>query len=184
MRKVIASINVTLDGFCDHTAGIVDDELHQKTNELLRSADTMLFGRVTYQLMESAWPLIVKNPTGVKAVDEFAVLIDKMSKIVFSKTLKTVEWKTASVAKGDIEEEVINLKQQPGKNILVGGATIMMKLMQLGLIDEFWLWVHPIILGHGLPLFKNITDRIDLKLLETKILGSGVVVLCYEQKKK
>ena len=184
MRKIIASINVTLDGFCDHTAVIADEELHQNANRLLRNADTMLFGRVTYQLMESGWPPIVKNPTGVKAIDEFAVLIDNMPKIVFSNTLKNVEWKNTTLAKGDIEEEVIKLRQQPGKNILVGGPTIIIKLMQMGLIDECQFCVQPIVLGHGLPLFKNITDRIDLKLLETKTYRSGVVALCYERIKK
>ncbi len=106
MRKLIASINITLDGFCDHTAVIADDELHQNANELLRSVDTVLFGRVTYQLMESSWPPVVKKPTGIKSVDEFAVLIDNISKIVFSNTLKNVEWKNTKLAKEGIKEEV------------------------------------------------------------------------------
>jgi dihydrofolate reductase len=116
MRKLISSINITLDGFCDHTAVIADDELHQNANELLRSVDTVLFGRVTYQLMESSWPPIVKKPTGIKSVDEFAVLIDNIQKIVFSNTLKHVDpiaigWKNNKLAKGDIKEEVLKLKQ-------------------------------------------------------------------------
>jgi len=95
MRKLIAAINMTLDGFCDHTAMIADEELHQHYNELLRNAGTLIYGRITYQLMESYWPSVVKNPTGIKSMDEFAVAIDNIPKIVFSNTLKNVEWKTA-----------------------------------------------------------------------------------------
>ncbi len=180
MRKVIASINITLDGYCDHEVGIVDEELHQNVNELFRNADTAVFGRVTYQLMEDGWPPIVKRPIGNKAIDEFAVLIDNISKIVFSNTLKEVEWRNTRLATGTLEEEVLNLKQQPGKNILVGGPGIIIELMELGLIDEYQLYVHPIVLGKGNPLFKNITKRLNLHLLKTKVLGTGVVVLYYE----
>lgn len=180
MRKLISSINVTLDGFCNHTAVIADEELHQNANELLKSIDTILFGRVTYQLMESSWPPIVKNPTGIGSVDEFAVLIDNIAKIVFSNTLTNVEWKNTKLAKEGIREEVLKLKQQPGKNILVGGPTIIITLMKLGLIDEYQFCVQPIILGSGLPLFKNIQETIYLKLLRTKTLGSGVVIFYYE----
>lgn len=183
MRKLIASLNITLDGFCDHTLVIADEELHQNANELFKNADTILFGRVTYQLMERSWPLIAKNPTGIKAVDEFAILIDDISKIVFSNTLNKVEWKNARLAKKNIKEEVIDLKQSRyngNKNILVGGPTIIITLMKLGLIDEYQFCVQPIISGSGLPLFKNIKDRIDLKMVKTKTLGSGVVILIYE----
>ena len=102
MRKLIAAINMTLDGFCDHTAGIADDELLQHYNELLSNADTLLYGKITYQLMESYWPNVVKKPTGNKPTDEFAVLIDNISKIVFSRTLENVDWKNVKLAKGDI----------------------------------------------------------------------------------
>jgi dihydrofolate reductase len=156
MRKLIAAINMTLDGFCDHTAMIADDEIHQHYNELLSNADTLLFGRITYQLMESSWPTVVKNPTGNKPMDEFAVLIDNISKIVFSRTLKNVDWKNAKLAKGGIKEEVLELKQQAGKNILAGSPSLIVALTQLDLIDEYQLGVQPIILGNGLPLFKNI----------------------------
>ncbi len=175
---------MTLDGFCDHTAGIADDELHQHYNELLSNADTLLYGRITYQLMESYWPTVVKNPTGNKPMDEFAVLIDNIPKIVFSHTLKNVDWKNAMLAKKDIKEEVLELKQQSGKNILVGSPSLIVALMQLDLIDEYQLCVHPVILGNGLPLFKNINDRINLKLLKTKTFGSGAIVLYYEPAKK
>src|SRR3954463_2799454 len=112
MRKLIAAINMTLDGFCDHTAMIADDEIHQHYNELLRNSGVLLYGRITYQLMESYWPTVVKNPTGNKPTDEFAVIINDIPKIVFSHTLKNVDWKTAKLAKGNIQEEVLQLKQQ------------------------------------------------------------------------
>ena len=128
MRKLIAAINMTLDGFCDHTLMIADDEIHQHYTELLNSADTLLYGRITYQLMESYWPTVVKNPTGNKPADEFAVIIDDISKIVFSHTLKNVEWKNAKAAKRGIEEEILELKQQPGKDILVGSPSLIIAL--------------------------------------------------------
>jgi len=180
MRKLIAAINMTLDGFCDHTAVIADDELHQHYNELLSNAGTLLYGRTTYQLMESYWPAILKNPTGNKPTDEFAVLIDNVSKIVFSRTLKNVEWKNTKLKKEVIKEEILELKQQAGKNIFAGSPGLIVALTQLDLIDEYQLCVHPVILGNGLPLFKNIKDRINLKLINTKIFGSGSVVLYYE----
>ena len=182
--SVIATINMTLDGFCDHTAGIADDELLQHYNELLSNADTLLYGRITYQLMESYWPAIVKNPTGNKPQDEFAILIDNISKIVFSRTLKNVAWKNVRLAKRGIKEEVLELKQQTGKNILAGSPSLIVTLTQLDLIDEYQLCVHPIILGSGLPLFKNVKDRVNLKLLKTKTFGCGAVALYYEPTKK
>lgn len=187
MRKLIASINMTLDGFCDHTAVIADEELHENANELMKTVDTILFGRVTYQLMEKGWPPIVKKPTGIRSMDEFAVLIDNISKIVFSKTLGNVKWKNTRLAKEGIKEEVLELKQsgtKTSKNILVGSPSIIVKLMQLNLIDEYQFSIQPIVLGRGLPLFKNISERIDLKLLKTKTLGSGVVIHYYVPAKK
>ena len=184
MRKLIAAINVTLDGFCDHTAMTADEEIHQHYNELLRNAGTLIYGRITYQLMESYWPSVVKNPTGIKPTDEFAVLIDNISKIVFSRTLKHVEWKNTKLKKEVIKEDLLELKQQAGKNILVGSPGLIVKLTQLDLIDEYQLCVQPIILGNGLPLFKNIKDRINLTLLKTKTFGCGAVTLYYEPTKK
>jgi len=185
MRKVIAAINMTLDGFCEHTALIADDEIHQHYSELLSSTGTLLYGRITYQLMESYWPTVVKNPTGIKSTDEFAVAIDNIPKIVFSRTMKNVEWKTAKLAKGGIKEEVLELKQQAGKDILVGSRSLIVTLMNLNLIDEFQLCVQPIILGNGsIPLLKNINDRINLKLLKTKTFRCGAITHYYEPAKK
>ena len=184
MRKLIAAINMTLDGFCDHTAVIPDDELHQHYNELLSDADTLLYGRITYQLMESYWQSFIKNPTGNKTENEFAVLIDNISKIVFSHTLKNVDWKNTKLKKEIIKEEILELKQQAGKNILAGSPSLIVALGQLDLIDEYQLCVHPIVLGSGLPLFKNVRDRINLKLLKTKRFGCSAVTLYYEPAKK
>jgi dihydrofolate reductase len=178
MRKIIAAINMTIDGFCDHTAGIPDDELHQHYNELLSNAGTILFGRITFQLMEY-WATVAKNPTGNKSIDEFAVTMDNIPKIVFSRTLKNVDWKTAKLAKRDLKDEVQELKQQTGRTILVGSRSLIITLLNLGLIDELQLCVQPILLGSGLPLFKDIKDGINLSLLQTKTFGSGAAVLYY-----
>ena len=183
MRKLIAAINMTLDGFCDHTAMIADDELHQHYNELLSNAGAVIYGRITYQLMESYWPTVVKNPTGNKPTDDFAVLLQDIPKIVFSHTLNNVEWKNARLAKKDVNEEVLDLKQQPGKDIFVGSPSLIVALTKLNLIDQYQLCVHPVIIGNGLPLFKTINDII-LKLLKTKTFNSGSIVLYYEPAKQ
>jgi dihydrofolate reductase len=187
MRKIIAAINVTLDGFCDHTAGVADDETHQHYNELLKSLDTLIYGRITYQLMESYWPSVVKAPTGNKPTDEFAVLIDNISKIVFSRTLKSVDWKNTTLKKEINKEEILELKKAGNggsKDILVGSPSLIVAFTQFGLIDEYQICIHPVVLGSGLPLFKNIKDRVDLKLLKTKTFGCGAVVMYYEPVKK
>jgi dihydrofolate reductase len=180
MRKLIAAMNMTLDGFCNHTAMIADEEIHQHYTDLLNSADTLLYGRITYQLMESYWPSVVENPTGRKPMDDFAIAIDNISKIVYSRTLQHVDWKNSILKKEIIKEEISALKQQAGKNILAGSPNLIVALAQLDLIDEYQLGVQPTVLGSGLPLFKNISDRINLKLLKTKTFGCGAVVLYYE----
>ena len=184
MRKLVAAMNMTLDGFCDHTVMIADDEIHQHYNELLKSGDTLLYGRITYQLMESYWPTVVKNPTGNQPIDEFAVLIDDISKIVFSRTLKKVGWKNSKVAKKSIPEEISELKQRPGKDILVGSPSLIVATMNLNLVDEFQISVQPTIAGGGLALLKDINHRINLKLLKTKTFGCGAVTFYYEPGKK
>jgi len=174
---------MTLDGFCDHTAIIPDEEIHQHYTELLSEADAILYGRITYQLM-GFWQHLVKNPSGEKTMDDFAMAIDKVPKIVFSHTLKNVEWESAKLANRAIEEEVLELKQQLGKDIFVGSRSLIIHLMKLNLIDEYQLCVHPVIAGNGLPLFENINDRTILKLIKTKIFSSGAVNLYYEPAKK
>ena len=179
MRKLIAAINMTLDGICDHTAGIPDDEIHQHYADLLSNADTILYGRITYQLMEY-WRTLLENPSDEKSMNDFAIAIDKIPKIVFSHTLKNVEWESAKLANRDIEEEVLELKQQSGKDILVGSRSLIIQLMKLNLLDEFQLCIYPVIAGTGLPLFENIKDRTVLKLIKTKTFSGGAVTLYYE----
>ena len=183
MSKLIAAINMTLDGFCDHTAGIPDDEVHQHYTDLLSNADTILYGRITYQLMEY-WRTLLENPSDEKSMNDFAIAIDKIPKIVFSHTLKNVEWESAKLANRDIEEEVLELKQQSGKDILVGSRSLIIQLMKLNLLDEFQLCIYPVIEGTGLPLFEHIKDRTLLKLIKTKTFSGGAVMLYYEPTKK
>jgi len=183
MKKIIAAINMTLDGFCDHTAIIPDEELHQHYADLLRTADTVLYGRITFQLMEY-WRTVVENPSGKKAMDEFALIMDNVPKIVFSHTLKNVEWKSAKLANRAVEDEVLELKQSRNggsKDIFVGSRSLIIQLMKLNLIDEYQLCIHPVVAGSGLPLFENLNDRTVLKLLKTKIFNSGAIILYYKR---
>jgi dihydrofolate reductase len=183
MQKLIAAINMTLDGVCDHTALVADDEIHLHYSELLSNADSIIYGRITYQLMEY-WKTVLENPTGNKATDKFAQIIDKIPKIVFSRTLKNVDWETAKLADGDIKQVVLELKQQVGKDILVGSPSLIVTLMNLNLIDELQLCVQPIIAGKGMRLLENIDDRIELKLLKTKMFtSSGSIILYYQPTK-
>jgi dihydrofolate reductase len=179
MRRVIAAINMTVDRFCDHTAGIPDEELHDHYSDLLANAGTILYGRITYQLMQY-WQEVLSNPTGKRSMDRFAETIDRIPKVVFSRTLKDPGWESARLAKRELREEVLALRQEEGKDILVGSPGLIVSLTQLGLIDEYQLCIHPVIIGKGLPLFKNITEKIMLKLLKTKTFGSGAIVLYYE----
>lgn len=178
MRKLIAAINMTLDGFCDHTAIIPGEEMHQHYADLLRNADMILYGRITYQLMEY-WRDVVKNPTGDKAEDDFALAMDNIPKLVFSHTLKKIDWDTATLANRDLLEEVVALKKQPGKDILVGSPSLIVAATKLHLINEYQLCVHPVIAGSGLPLFKNISEKITFKLSKAKNLGFGAIILYY-----
>ncbi|GAB1452486.1 dihydrofolate reductase family protein [Draconibacterium sp.] len=181
MRKLIAAINMTLDGFCDRTAGIPDEEIHQHYTELLGHGDTILYGRTTYQLMEF-WRTLLQNPSEEKSMNDFAKAIDKIPKIVFSRTIKNVEWESATIAKHDLKDEVLELKKQSGKDIFVGSRSLIVQLIQLDLIDELQLCVHPVVIGNGLPLFENLQANVTFKLLKTKIFGGGAVILYYGPK--
>lgn len=183
MSKLIAAINMTLDGFCDHTAVDPDQEIHQHYADLLNSAGTALYGRITYHLMEY-WRSVLDNPTGNKATDEFASTIDRLPKVVFSRTLKKLDWKTARLANKDIEAEVIELKQQVGDDILACSPGLIVALTKLHLIDEYQICIHPVVAGTGLPLFKNIDQKIKLQLVKTKTFKSGAVILYYEPAQK
>lgn len=138
MRKVIAAINTTIDGVFDHTAGIPDEEIHQHYTALLENADIIAYGRITYQLMQY-WQTLLKNPSGEKTTDEFAVAIDKIQKLVFSHKLKDTGWNTATLVTRPLEEMISRLKQQPGNNILIGSRSLIMQLMKADLIDELQL---------------------------------------------
>lgn len=170
---------MTLDGFCDHTAGIPDEEIHQHYTELLSQGDAILYGRTTYQLMEF-WRTLLENPSTEKSMNDFAAAIDKIQKIVFSRTIKNVEWESATLAKRELKEEVMELKQQSGKDIFVGSRSLIIQLINLGLIDEFQLCIHPVVAGKGLPLFENINDRTIFKLVKNKTFQNGAIILYYQ----
>jgi dihydrofolate reductase len=178
MRKVIAAFNTTIDGNCDHTAGIADEELHQHYADLLDNAGVILYGRTTYQLMQY-WQTLLKNPSGEKASDDFAKAIDKIPKIVFSRNLKNTDWETAEIATNPIEVVIQKLKQQPGKNIFIGSRSLIIQLMNFNLIDELQLCIQPVIAGKGLSLFENINDRTIFKLKKTKSFINGAIILYY-----
>ena len=178
MRKVIAAINMTIDGVCDHTAGIPDKEIHDHYARLLDDADVILYGRKTYELMQF-WQTLLKNPLGEKSMDDFAVAIDRVPKTVFSRTLNNTGWESATLASKPLEETVQELRQQQGKNIFIGSRSLILQLMRLDLIDEFQLCVHPVVAGKGMPLFENI-DRTVLSLKKTKTFSGGAVTLYYE----
>lgn len=179
MKKVIAAFNMTLDGVCDHTAGIATEELHQHYSELVNNAGIILYGRTTYQLMQF-WQTLLHNPSGKKSMDDFAISINKIPKLVFSNTLKETDWQSAEIAKRPLAEEVLELRQQSAKDILVGSRSLIIQLLNSHLIDEFQICVHPVIAGKGLLLFEQIKDRIVLRLNKTKSLNSGAIVLYYE----
>lgn len=182
MRKVIAALNTTIDGNCDHTVGIADGEIHQHYTVLLDKAGVILYGRTTYQLMEF-WRTFLENPSEEKSMNDFAMAIDKVQKIVFSRTLKNVDWKSARLANRNLEEEVLELKQQSGNDIFVGSRSLIIQLMNLNLIDELQLCIQPVIAGKGLSLFEDINDRTIFKLKKTKNFTNGAIILYYEPTK-
>lgn len=185
MRKIVAALNLTVDGFCDHTVLTADEEIHQHYTDLLTGADAILYGRITYQLMQY-WQPMVKNPTGEKSKDDFAMAIDKIPKLVFSHTMKNTDpkatgWDSAKLSNQPVDKTVLELKQKPGRDILVGSRSLIVSLTNLNLIDEYQLCVHPVVVGKGLPLFENLNDRTVLKLTKTKLFKSGAILLYYER---
>lgn len=170
---------MTIDGYCDHTSGIPADEIHYHYAAMLEETGVILYGRTTYQLMEY-WRDILKNPTGEKHMDDFAAAIDRVPKLVFSRTLKNVDWASARLATRSLEEEVVELKKQTGKDIYVSSPSLIVQLTNLGLIDEYQLCIHPVIAGGGLILFRDIKGKHLLKLTKTKVFDFGGVILYYE----
>ncbi len=179
MKKVIAAFNMTLDGVCDHTTGIADEDLHKHYSELIDNGGIILYGRTTYQLMQF-WQELLKKPSGEKSRDDFAISIDKIQKLIFSNTLKDTGWDSAKLAKRPLDEEILELKQHAEKDILVGSRSLIIQLLNSNLIDELQICIHPIIEGKGLLLFDQIKNRIMLKLIKTKLLSSGATVFYYE----
>ena len=177
MRKLIYAINVTLDGCCDHTKQFVDDETHEYFTHLLRDADLQVFGRKTYELMVPYWPDVLKDQSATKADTDFAKAFDSLNKIVFSRSLADVEDKNTRIVRTDLQGEILKLKQEPGKNILVGGVDIASQLIQLGLVDEYLFVVGPIIAGEGRRLLEGVSlpKKLQLKLVDSKIFKSGCV---------
>lgn len=177
-RPLRYSINVTLDGCCDHREMIADEDLHRHAMETLLQADALLFGRVTYQMMEAAW----RQPAPAGAMPDwtepFARTIDAARKYVVSSTLPRVDW-NAELVQGDLQTAVQRLKQEPGKGLLVGGVTLPQALAELGLIDEYEIVMHPRFAGRGPTLFAGLSHHVDLKLVGRLELGSGAVALRY-----
>ena len=182
MRNVIFAINTTLDGCCDHTKFRPDEETFEYITQLMRDADTFVYGRKTYQLMVPYWPDVAKNPSGETKEDiEFAQAFNSMKIIVFSKTLDKAEGKNTEIVRTNIKDEILKLKQEQGKNILTGGVAIPSQLAELGLIDEYRFVVHPIVIGEGRRLFEgiNLQEKLQLKLVESTVFKSGCVALRY-----
>jgi dihydrofolate reductase len=183
MRNVVFAVNTTLDGCCDHTKFRPAEETFEYITQLLRDADTFVYGRKTYQLMVPYWPDIAKNPSGETKEDvEFAQAFDAVKKIiVFSKTLNKAEGKNTEILRTNLKDEILKLKQEQGKSILTGGADIPSQLAELGLIDEYRFVVHPIVIGEGRRLFEgiNLQEKLQLKLVESTVFKSGVVALRY-----
>ena len=182
MRPLRYSINVTLDGCCDHREGIADEELHRHAAENIAEADALLFGRVTYEMMEAAWR--GPAPAGARPdwMEPFARTIDAAKKYVVSSTLDRVDW-NAELVRGDLGKAVQQLKRESGKGLFTGGVKLPLALAELGLIDEYEFVVHPRIAGHGPTLFAGLTKRIDLKLVSRLEFGSGAVAMRYEPRK-
>ena len=179
MRNVIYAINVTLDGCVDHVPQSVDDEKLEYFTHLVREVDLQLFGRKTYQLMVPYWPDVLKNPSETKADREFAQAFESTKKIVFSRSLEGVEDKKTRIVRTDLRDEILKLKREQGKNILVGGVSIPSQLIELGLVDEFRFVIGPDIAGEGRRLMEGVSQakKLQLKLVESKIFKSGGVAL-------
>jgi dihydrofolate reductase len=192
MRKIITTTWVTLDGFIAGSNGemdwigeIYDDAMSTYENDLVGSADTLLLGRVTYQSFAGSWPHVPDNPNASEDEKAYARQLNAMRKLVFSRTLESVEWNNSTLLKEVVTEDIEKLKQEPGRDMVIyGSASLVQTLTNLGLIDEYQILVHPVILGSGKPLFQNIKDQVKLKLVDTKTHPSGVVILYYQLRKE
>ncbi len=181
MRNVVFGINVTLDGYCDHTTQFADEETHEYWTDILRQAGPLVYGRKTYELMVPFWPEVAKMQSATKALNEFARVFDSIKRVVFSRTLDSVDDKNTRIVHTDLRDEILKLKQEQGKNILVGGVDIPSQLIQLGLVDEYRFVIGPVIAGEGRRLLDGVSlpEKLKLKLVESKIFKSGCVALHY-----
>ena len=181
MRNLIFDINITLDGCCDHTKGIADAEMHEYFTHLVRDADLLVFGRKTYELMVPFWPEVAKSQSMTKASNEFARTFDSINKIVFSRSLDSAEDRNTRIVRTSLHDEILKLKQEQGKNILIGGVSIPSQLIELGLVDEYRFVVSPIVAGEGRRLLEGVSlrERLQLKLVDSKVFKSGCVALRY-----
>ena len=188
MRKLVLFLHASLDGFVEGPNGEMDigwvsydADLEKHAKEILSTADTVIWGRGTYQMMHSYWPTMLSNPSASQHEQNHAEWIEKTAKIVFSTTLENVEWNNSRLVKEDIVEEINNLKHQPGEDmVILGSPRFAHHLMQLDLIDEYKITVSPVLIGKGLPLFQNLKEKINLKLLENKTFDSGALGLVYQ----
>ncbi|OCT13361.1 dihydrofolate reductase [Paenibacillus pectinilyticus] len=188
MRKLVLFLHASLDGFVEGPKGAMDigwisynGELEKYAKEILSTADTVIWGRGTYQLMHGYWPSVPSDPSATEYELNHAEWIDKTAKIVFSTTLDKVEWNNSRLVKEDVEEEIKKLKQQPGKDmVILGSPRIAHHLMQLDLIDEYKITVSPVLIGSGLRLFEGLKEKVNLKLIENKTFDSGAIGLVYQ----
>jgi dihydrofolate reductase len=181
MRKLIFAINTTLDGCVDHTKQFADEETHEYFTHLMRDGDLLVFGRKTYQLMVPYWPEVLKDQSATKADTEFARAFDSINKIVFSRSLDSAEDRNTRIVCTNLHDEILKLKQQQGKNILLGGVSVPSQLMELGLVDEYRFVVGPTLAGEGRRLLEGVSlpEKLQLKLVDSKIFKSGCVALHY-----
>ena len=188
MRKLVLFLHASLDGFVEGPNGEMDigwvsydADLEKHAKEILSTADTVIWGRGTYQMMYSYWPSVHSNPSASQHERNHAEWIEKTAKIVFSTTLEKVEWNNSRLVKEDVEEEIKNLKQQPGKDmVILGSPRFAHYLMQFDLIDEYKITVSPVLIGSGLPLFQGLKEKFNLKLIENKTFDSGAIGLVYQ----
>ena len=181
MRNLIYAINITVDGCCDHTKAIANDELHEHYAQLLRDVDLLVYGRKTYQLMVPFWPDMAKNQSGpTKALNEFAQAFASKKIVVFSQSLDRAEGNTR-IVRSNLQDEILKLKQEQGKDIVVGGVSLPSQLIKLGLIDEYRVVLQPLVVGQGRRLFDDVSlpEKLQLKLVESKVFESGFVALRY-----
>ena len=183
MRKLIFGINTTLDGCVDHTKGFADEETHDYWTHVLQDAGLLVYGRKTYQLMVPFWPEVAKNQSMTRALNDFAQAFDSLNRIVFSRSLDSVDDKKTRIVRENLRDEILKLKQEPGKDILVGGVDIPSQLIELGLVDEYRFVVGPILAGEGRRLLERVSlpEKLQLKLVESKFFESGCVALRYMQ---